>query len=112
MRHRRRVVQEGGLGDLSKAHRSYATAEAKLRREILFAHEAGSSLRAIATAVDMSPETVRTLIAKARTEREHDLEVIQRLADSGMSLSEKDHAEGQRRTLAAKWKLTVQDVDS
>jgi hypothetical protein len=108
---RRRVVQEGGLHRLGKAHRSYASAEAKLRREILLAHEAGSSLRSIASAVEMSPETVRTLIAKTRAERERDLRVIGRMRGSGMSVDAKDRVEGRRRALASKWGLTVQDLD-
>src|SRR5580765_360009 len=103
---RRRVVQKGGLHSLASARRSYVTAEAKLRREILAAHEAGSSLRSIASAVEMSPETVRTLIAKTRAERQHDLDQIERLARPGKSPTETEQFKRRRRGLAAKWGLS------
>jgi hypothetical protein len=112
MRHRRRVVQESGLGELAKARRAYATAEARLRREVLFAYDAGSSLRAIAETVDLSPETVRAWIATARAERQADVERIDRMSGmAGLSVSAVTRSEQERRALASKWKLNVQDSD-
>jgi hypothetical protein len=112
MRYRRRVVQEGGVRELERAYRSFAGAEERLRREVLLAHEAGSSLRTIASVVDMSPESVRGLIAKTKAEREHDLAVRERLVHAqGTSISSKQRAEAERRALAAKWRLSVQTLD-
>lgn len=102
------VVQEGGLDALAGARRSYATAEAKLCREILAAHEAGSSLRAIALVVEMAPETVRMLVAKTRDERERDLATIERLGSGlGLSVEATKRAKKQRRALQRKWGLSV-----
>jgi hypothetical protein len=66
----------------------------------------------IASAVELSPETVRTLIAKTRAEREHDLATIKRLAKpAATSIAAEERAAQQRRALIQKWSLSVHDLD-
>lgn len=55
---------------MRQAYREHKAAEAKLRCEILFAHLDGSSLRAIAETVNLSPESVRTIIGEENAKRE------------------------------------------
>lgn len=105
-------MQEGGLGDLARAARTHTNAEEKLHREILFAHEAGSSLRAIAEAVDLSPESVRTIIAEQKRRRKLDRERYERLASPYTLTVDGAHkAAASRRAIASKWRLLVQDSD-
>lgn len=110
MNPRSRVVQEGGLGDLERAAKTHVSATDRLRKEILFASLAGSSLRAIALVVDMSPETVRAIITTTNAKRER---VIARLAVPSASLSEGDvrRNKAHRRRLAREWRIPVQESD-
>jgi lambda repressor-like predicted transcriptional regulator len=107
----RRRIQQGGLADLEKAYKAHRASEERLRREILFATDAGSSLRAIATIVDMSPETVRTIVHEETAKRDR---AIARLAEPPAHLSsgELERALAARRRLAREWRLPVQEADT
>src|SRR6266508_2083575 len=111
-RMRQRVVGEGGLAGLRKAHREHRNAEERLRREILFAHLDGSSLRAIAMTVDLSPESVRTIIREENAKREQARLRLERAASPRVaSPTSASREEATRRNLARKWRLPVQGLD-
>jgi len=107
---RQRVVGEGGLAGLRKAHREHRNAEEKLRREILFAHLDGSSLRAIAMTVDLSPESVRSIIREENAKREWARARLERSIEGSVA-DEREREEATRRNLARKWHLPVQGLD-
>jgi hypothetical protein len=117
MRRRRRVVSESGLEELVRAHRFRESAEEKFRREVLFAHEAGSSLRAIAERIVMPHESVRAIVIEQRRLREIDLEMVKRLRGQdllgrGFTTAVKDRSLSKARALEKKWCLSVQESDS
>jgi hypothetical protein len=81
-----------------------------LRREVLFAHEAGSSLRAIAAVLEVAPETVRKIVRQEGENRER---VRARLDLPIAALTVDDHKRtlAARRRVAKEWRLSVQDMD-
>jgi enoyl-CoA hydratase/carnithine racemase len=108
---RRRVYDRESLKELADVYRRHVAAESKLRRAILKAHEAGSSLRAIAEVVRMSPESVRTIVQQVKRERDRDLAEAARREGFGFSLDAKEASEARVRAIHRKWGLPVQKSD-
>jgi DNA invertase Pin-like site-specific DNA recombinase len=103
---RKRGIQKGGLKALRRAYLKRDYAQKKLRREILFAHLDGSSLRAIAETVSLSPESVRTIIRNEIGKRE---QVRARLATpiAGLTVGAREKEAATRRRLAREWRLKL-----
>ena len=107
---RRRQIQEDGLQALEQATRAHRRAQEKMRREVLFAYEAGSSLRTIADVLQVSAETVRTIVREQRASREKArLALEQPIA--ALTVDDRHRAIAARRRLAKDWCLSVQDLD-
>lgn len=97
---RRQQVQPGGTNELQKAARASRAADERLATAMFTAHEAGSSLRTIATVTGMSHEKVRVMIAQ---ELKRIATVEQRIARTtgwnDLSTSGRERAAGTARRL-------------
>jgi transposase len=77
-----------------------------MRREVLFAHEAGSSLRAIAEVLQVSAETVRTIVREERINRDRAQAVLKQPV-AALTVDQRERVLARRRREAGKWRLPV-----
>ena len=105
MRNLKRVVQEGGLDDIRRALRARDEAERSFRRDLLFAHDAGSSYRAIGETIDMSYETVRRIVDQQAKLRAADRAYLERPINPLLSVGNRKREVAKRAAIRKKWQL-------